>query len=70
MLAVGEKFPSYSLTAINGCGACIDSHEKTLRDKGMPEETIVAAVRLASVVHGLATVLDAEAVSATETVAV
>lgn len=59
-----------AVSAINGCGACIDSHEKTLRDKGMTEETIVAAVRLASVVHGLAAVLDAEAVTTTQPVAV
>ena len=59
-----------AVSAINGCGVCIDSHEKTLREKGMTEEAIVAAVRIASVVHGLATVLDAEAVAASEPVAV
>jgi len=57
-----------AVSAINGCGACIDSHEQVLRDKGMTEETILAAVRLASVVHGLATVLDTEAVTATQPV--
>ncbi len=49
-----------AVSAINGCGACVDSHEKTLREKGMSEETIVAAVRIASVIHGLASVLVAE----------
>jgi len=49
-----------TVSAINGCGACVDSHEKTLREKGVREETIVAAVRIASVVHGLASVLEAE----------
>ncbi len=49
-----------AVSAINGCGACVDSHEKTLREKGVREETIVAAVRIASVIHGLASVLDAE----------
>jgi alkyl hydroperoxide reductase subunit D len=33
-----------------------------LREKGVPEETILAAVRIASVIHGAAAVLDAEAV--------
>jgi lipoyl-dependent peroxiredoxin subunit D len=47
-------------SAINGCGACVDSHEKTLREKGIREESIVAAVRLALVIHGLASVLEAE----------
>jgi len=49
-----------AVSAINGCGACVDSHEKTLREKGIREESIVAAVRIASVIHGLASVLEAE----------
>ena len=52
-----------AVSAINGCGLCVDSHEQVLRIKGMPEESIVAAVRLASVIHGLATVFDTEAVA-------
>jgi alkyl hydroperoxide reductase subunit D len=51
-------------SAINGCGTCVASHEKVLRDKGMKEETILAAIRIASVVHGLAAVLDAETAQA------
>jgi len=53
-----------AVSAINGCGACVDSHEKTLREKDMSEETIVAAVRIASVIHGLASVLEAEKATA------
>lgn len=49
-----------AVSAINGCGACIDSHEQVLRQKGLTEEHIVAAIRIASVVHALACVLDAE----------
>jgi lipoyl-dependent peroxiredoxin subunit D len=48
-------------SAINGCGVCIDSHEKVVRDKGTGEEVILACVRIASVIHALATVFDAEA---------
>jgi len=48
-----------AVSAINGCAACVDSHEKVLRDKGVSEETVLAAVRIASVVHALATVLEA-----------
>lgn len=59
-----------AVSAINGCGACVDSHEQVLRDKGMPEESILAAVRLASVIHGLATVFDTEAVVPSQTVPV
>jgi alkyl hydroperoxide reductase subunit D len=50
-----------AVSAINGCGACVDSHEKTLRDKGLEEEKILAAVRIASVVNALAKSLTAEA---------
>ncbi|HVZ16282.1 MAG TPA: carboxymuconolactone decarboxylase family protein [Terriglobales bacterium] len=51
---------STAVSAINGCGACVDSHEKTLRDKGVAEEKILAAVRIASVIHAIAKMLNAE----------
>ena len=51
-----------AVSAINGCAACLDSHEKVVREKGLSEEAVLAAVRLAAVVHGLAGVLDAERV--------
>lgn len=50
-----------AVSAINGCGACIDSHEKVLRTHGMTAEQIQASVRIASVVHAVAATLDAEA---------
>jgi alkyl hydroperoxide reductase subunit D len=49
-----------AVSAINGCGACVDSHEKALRDKGVDEEKILAAVRIASVIHALAKTFNAE----------
>ncbi len=49
-----------AVSAINGCGACVDSHEHVLREKGVSEETILAAIRIASVVHALGPVLEAE----------
>ncbi len=54
---------SIAASAINGCGACVDSHEKILRDKGVTEEKILAAVRIASVAHAIAVVLDTESVA-------
>lgn len=57
-----------AVSAINGCGACVDSHEQVLRNKGVTEESILAAVRLASVIHGLATVFDTEAVVPSQSV--
>jgi len=49
-----------AVSAINGCGACVDSHEKTLRDKGIGEEKILAAIRIASILHAIASVLQTE----------
>jgi alkyl hydroperoxide reductase subunit D len=49
-----------AVSAINGCGACIDSHEKVLRAAGMTAEQVQAAVRIASVVHAVACTLDGE----------
>ena len=61
---------SLAASAIKGCGVCVDSHEKVIREKGLSEDAVLAAVRLASVVHGLATVLDAEKVAVPEALAV
>ena len=56
---------SVAVSAINGCGACIDSHEKVLRKSGISAEAIQAAVRIASVVHAVAVTLDGHAVAVT-----
>jgi len=50
-----------AVSAINGCGMCIDSHEKVLKGAGFTSEQIQAAVRIASVVHAIAATLDGEA---------
>ncbi len=47
-------------SAINGCGVCVDSHEKTLRENGLSADQIQAAARIAAVVHAVSVVLDAE----------
>jgi len=51
---------SLAVSAINGCGLCIDSHEAELRRHGVSAEQIQASVRIASTVHAIAAVLDAE----------
>ena len=51
---------SLAVSAINGCGMCIDSHEKVLKTAGIKKETVQNAVRIASVIHAVAVVLDAE----------
>lgn len=48
-----------AVSAINGCSACVQAHERVLREKGVKEETILSAIRIASVIHGVAAVLDA-----------
>jgi len=49
-----------AVSAVNGCGACVQSHEAVLKEKGVREETVIGAVRIASVIHGLASVLGVE----------
>ncbi len=49
-----------AVSALNGCGRCVDAHERTLREKGVSEGAILAAVRIAAVIHGLAAVFDTE----------
>lgn len=44
-------------SAVNGCEACVASHEKVLREKGVSEETVTAAVRIAAVLHAVAAVV-------------
>jgi alkyl hydroperoxide reductase subunit D len=50
---------SLVVSAINGCGRCVGSHERVLLQKGVTEETILAGVRIAAVVNGVAAALDA-----------
>jgi alkyl hydroperoxide reductase subunit D len=54
---------SLAVSAINGCGMCVDSHEKTVRQHGLTPEAVQAAVRIAAVVHAVAATLDGEAVA-------
>ncbi len=47
-----------AVSAVNGCGKCVDSHEKVVREKGASEELIAAAIRVTSVIHAIGAVLD------------
>jgi len=51
---------SLAVSAINGCGMCIDAHERELRKAGLGTEAIQAAVRIAAVIHAVAATLDGE----------
>ncbi len=51
---------SLAVSAINGCGKCIDAHDQVLRKAGISREAIQQAVRIASVIHAVAATLDGE----------
>ncbi|WP_067489237.1 alkyl hydroperoxide reductase [Actinomadura hibisca] len=57
-----------AVSAINGCGQCLDSHERVLREAGMPREQIQEAIKIAAVVHAAALTLEGEAALAPATV--
>jgi alkyl hydroperoxide reductase subunit D len=50
-----------AVSAINGCGMCLDSHEAELKKHGMPAQQIQAALRIAAVVNAVSRVLQSEA---------
>jgi alkyl hydroperoxide reductase subunit D len=54
---------SIAVSAINGCGRCVVSHEKVVREKGVSEEEILSIVRVAAVIHAIGVVLDTERVA-------
>jgi len=51
---------SLAVSAINGCGMCMESHEKVALHGGLTKEQVQAAVRIAAVVHAVAGAIDAE----------
>ena len=53
-----------AVSAINGCGACLDSHEEELKKRGVPNTSVQAALRIASVVNAVSRVVAAEAAAA------
>jgi lipoyl-dependent peroxiredoxin subunit D len=52
---------SLAVSAINGCGTCVASHERQLRHHGMAREGVQSAVRIAATIHAVAGVLEFEA---------
>lgn len=50
-------FELYSLavSAINGCGLCVENHEKALRKGGLDRSGVQSAVRIAAVINAAAT---------------
>ena len=52
---------STAVSAINGCGMCLDSHEAELKKHGVPAVQIQAALRIAAVVNAASAIARAEA---------
>jgi alkyl hydroperoxide reductase subunit D len=52
---------SLAVSAINGCGKCIDAHDKVLRDAGVTEDKVHTAVRFAAIIQSVAVALEATA---------
>ena len=52
---------STAVSAINGCGACMDAHEGELRKHGVPATQVQTALRIASVVHAASLIAASEA---------
>jgi len=52
------ELASLAVSAINGCGKCMESHEKTLRKHDVSAQAIQSAVRIAAVVHAVAVTLE------------
>lgn len=48
-----------AVSAINGCEACIRSHEEAVLEGGLSEEQVHDAIRIAATVHSAAVCLDA-----------
>jgi len=53
-----------AVSAINNCQACVGSHEAVVKEKGLTQEQVVAAVRIAAVIHAVAGVVETEKVVA------
>lgn len=53
-----------AVSAINGCGMCLDAHEGELRKHGLTSQQIQTSLRIGAVVNGVARVLAAEAAMA------
>lgn len=48
-----------AVSAMNGCGACMDSHTDVLEKAGVAAETIQTAVRFASIIQSAAVAIEA-----------
>jgi alkyl hydroperoxide reductase subunit D len=56
---------SVAVSAINGCGSCVASHERTLRKHAVSAQAVQSAARIAAVIHAVAVVLEQQEAAGT-----
>jgi alkyl hydroperoxide reductase subunit D len=49
---------SMAVSAVNGCGACMASHERVVRKGGISAEGVQSAIRIAAVIHAVAVAIE------------
>jgi alkyl hydroperoxide reductase subunit D len=62
---VSFELAALAVSAINGCGACLDSHEKVIRQHGVTAQGVQSALRIGAVIHAVAVTLE-QAVAAVD----
>lgn len=55
------ELASLAVSAINGCGMCMASHERTLRKHDVSAQGVQSALKIAAVVHAAAVTLEQSA---------
>ena len=58
---VAFELASLAVSAINGCGMCMASHEKTLRRHDVSAQAVQSTLKIAAVVHAVAVTLEQSA---------
>ena len=55
------ELASLAVSAINGCGACMDSHERVLRQHEVGAPAVQSALKIAAVMHAVGVTLEQSA---------
>lgn len=48
------ELASLAVSAINGCGACLDSHERVIRQHDLTAQGVQSALKIGAVIHAVA----------------
>lgn len=52
------ELASLAVSAINGCGACLDSHERVIREHDVSAQGVQSALKIGAAVHAVAVTLE------------